>query len=95
MRSRRVLVADKMSENQEKQKKRGRPVSVTLSAKKRKKAELDSKWNRSWINIGKKIIRWNQLKELMKLKTHADVAEFLIDRYAYRIFSCGNIHLFF
>ena len=29
MRSRRVLVAEKMSENQEKQKKRGRPVSVT------------------------------------------------------------------
>lgn len=70
-----------MSERDQNSKKRGRPVSLTLSAKKKKKAALDSKWNKSRINIGQEITRWNNLKAEMNLQTHADVAGFLIDRF--------------
>lgn len=63
-----------MSESEQYRKKRGRPVLLTLSAKKRKKAVLDAKWNASRINIGPEITRWNNVKDEMNLKTHDDVA---------------------
>ena len=70
----------KMSENESVKKERGRPKSLTSSAKKRKKSANDAKWNKSRINIGGEFGRWNHLKELHQLKTHAEVATILLDR---------------
>ena len=60
---------------------RGRPKTLTLSDKKRKKSECDSKWNKSRINIGSEFDRWNSLKEQLSLKTHAEMAKLLLDRF--------------
>ena len=54
---------------------------MTDSAKKRKKSELDARWNKSRINIGQEIERWDALKVQLEMKSHADLAGFLIDRF--------------
>ena len=59
----------------------GRPQSLTDSAKKRKKKDLDKKSNRSRINIGEEIDRWNTFRERNGLKSNSEVAKILLDRY--------------
>ena len=70
-----------MSESVSVKRARGRPSILTASAKKRKKSEHSMKWNKTRINIGGEFGRWSNLKELLQLKTHAEVATVLLDRY--------------
>ena len=50
------------------------------SATKREKSENDAKCNSSRINIGEEFGRWTDLKNLFRLKTHAEVGTILLDR---------------
>ena len=54
-------------------------ASQHLSQKK-KKSENDAKCNRIRINIGQEFGRWTDLKDLVGLKTHAEVGTILLDR---------------
>ena len=69
----------KMSDKEEVKRKRGRPVSVTDSAKKRRKKELDKKRGSCRINIGEAIHRWRSLMSELNMNS-AELAAFLIDR---------------
>lgn len=70
-----------MSEKSVSKRRPGRPQVVTDSAKKRKKKEVDSRCNKSRINIGAEIDRWNTFKEVNGLKSNSEVAKVLLDRY--------------
>ncbi|XP_076100577.1 uncharacterized protein LOC143069695 isoform X1 [Mytilus galloprovincialis] len=62
-------------------KRAGRPVSLTDSDRKRKKAERNALINKSKIYIGNQYDRWATLKEEIGAKSHAEVAKVLLDRY--------------
>ena len=69
-----------MSELQASKRPRGRPKTVTDSAKKEKKKLLDLKHNKERVNLGGEIDRWNMLKEMLGLKSNPEVAKVLLDR---------------
>ncbi|KAK3085827.1 hypothetical protein FSP39_009247 [Pinctada imbricata] len=59
---------------------RGRKSSFTDSARKRRRKEVTSNWNKNRINIGEQMERWKDLKDRLNLDSNRDVAEFLLDR---------------
>ncbi|XP_063418652.1 uncharacterized protein LOC134701430 isoform X2 [Mytilus trossulus] len=62
-------------------KRAGRPVLLTDSDRKRRKAERNAVGNKSKIYIGNQYDRWATLKEEIGAKSHAEVAKVLLDRY--------------
>lgn len=68
----------KMSE--EMRSTRGRKRTLTDSARKRHRSLAVSKYNQGRIALGEQYDRWMELKETLQLKSHADVAENLLDR---------------
>eukprot|EP00105_Crassostrea_gigas_P017838 XP_011435768.1 PREDICTED: uncharacterized protein LOC105334131 [Crassostrea gigas] len=61
--------------------KRGRPISLTDSARKERKRQADKDRNKGKIFIGDNIERWNRLKSELNLNYHHEVAGVLLDRY--------------
>lgn len=59
---------------------RGRPATLTDSARKRKRKEVLAKSAKSRINIGSEHGRWASLKDELGLGSHAEVAKVLLDR---------------
>jgi len=50
--------------------KRGRPATLTDSARKRYRKEVIARYAKSKINIGKEHNRWTSLKDSLNLGTH-------------------------
>ncbi|XP_052684568.1 uncharacterized protein LOC128190849 [Crassostrea angulata] len=68
-----------MSENSKSN--RGRKRCLTDSARKRNRATVASKWNKSRVYIGNQFERWNELKAILNVDTHAEVANVLLNNY--------------
>lgn len=66
--------------SEEKRSTRGRKRTLTDSARKRHRSLDVSKYNQGRIALGEQYDRWMELKETLQLKSHADVAEYLLDR---------------
>uniref|UniRef100_K1QQ99 MAM and LDL-receptor class A domain-containing protein 1 n=1 Tax=Magallana gigas TaxID=29159 RepID=K1QQ99_MAGGI len=66
-----------MSENSKSN--RGRKRCLTDSARKRNRATVASKWNKSRVYIGNQFERWNELKAILNVDTHAEVANVLLN----------------
>lgn len=67
-----------MSENSKSN--RGRKRCLTDSARKRNRATVASKWNKSRVYIGNQFERWNELKAILNVDTHAEVANVLLNK---------------
>ena len=75
------LNVSKMSDAKEMQgRPAGRPVSLTNSAKKRKKFERNTRCNRPKVYIGNQFDQWIAVKEEIGVNSHAEVAKVLLDR---------------
>nr|XP_034315406.1 LOW QUALITY PROTEIN: uncharacterized protein LOC105340464 [Crassostrea gigas] len=61
--------------------KRGRPATLTDSARKRRKMQVDRDRSRERIFIGDHFERWNRVKADLNLRFNHEVAGFLLDRY--------------
>ncbi|XP_063448203.1 uncharacterized protein LOC134727747 [Mytilus trossulus] len=61
---------------------RGRKRTLTDSARKRNRKDAQAAYQKSKIHIGDEIDRWNDLKDLLRLENHTQVAKILLDRYA-------------
>ena len=48
--------------------------------RKMNRSEVSSKWNKCRIYVGDQLDRWNELKEVLHVQTHAEVAKILLDR---------------
>lgn len=59
---------------------RGRKRCLTDSARKRNRATVASKWNKSRVYIGNQFERWNELKAILNVDTHAEVANVLLNK---------------
>jgi hypothetical protein len=59
---------------------RGRKWTLTDSEIKRNRSAVSSKWNKFRIYVGDQLDRWNELKEVLRVQTHAEVAKILLDR---------------
>ena len=59
---------------------RGRQRTLTDSERKRNISAVPSKWNKCRIYVGDQLDRWNELKEVLRVQTHAEVAKILLDR---------------
>jgi hypothetical protein len=44
------------------------------------RSEVSSKWNKCRIYVGDQLDRWNELKEVLRVQTRAEVAKILLDR---------------
>jgi hypothetical protein len=51
------------------------------------RSEVSSKWNKCRIYVGGQLDRWNELKEVLRVQTRAEVAKILLDRQAEHVFS--------
>ncbi|XP_062593204.1 uncharacterized protein LOC134254679 isoform X2 [Saccostrea cucullata] len=60
---------------------RGRKRCLTDSARKRNRASVSAKWNKSRVYIGNQFERWNELKAMLNVDTHAEVARILLNNY--------------
>ena len=58
---------------------RGRKRILTDSGRKRNRQGVQANYNKSRINIGSEIVRWNELKDVLQKKSHAEVAKVLLD----------------
>jgi hypothetical protein len=58
----------------------GKNRMLTDSERKRNRSAVSSKWNTGRIYIGDQLDRWNELKKVLRVKTHAKVAKILLDR---------------
>jgi hypothetical protein len=65
---------------EEKLSTRGRKRTLTDSERKRNRSTLSSKWNKRRIYVGDQLDRWNELKEVLRVQTHAEVAKNLLYR---------------
>ncbi|KAL3874220.1 hypothetical protein ACJMK2_037265 [Sinanodonta woodiana] len=65
----------------ERKSSRGRKRTLTDSARKRKKKDSTAKYNQARICLGDQHDRWMEIKEELNVKTHAEVAKVLIDRF--------------
>ena len=75
------LNVNKMSDAKEMQgRPAGRPVSLTNSAKKRKKSERNAHFNKTKVYIGIQFDRWIAVKEEIGVNSHTEVAKVLLDR---------------
>jgi hypothetical protein len=59
---------------------RGRKRTLTDSERKRNRSAISSKWNKCRIYVGDQLERWNELKEVLRVQTHAEVGNILLDR---------------
>ena len=66
--------------SEEKGSKRGRKRTLTDSERKGNRSAVSSKWNKCRIYVGDQLDRWNELKEVLRVQTHAEVANILLDR---------------
>ena len=66
--------------SEEKVSTRGRKASLTDSERKRNRSAISSKWNKCRIYVGDQLDRWNELKEVLSVQTHAEVAKISLDR---------------
>ena len=53
---------------------------LTDSERKMNRSEVSSKWNKCRIFVGDQLDRWNELKEVLRVQTRAEVAKILLDR---------------
>jgi hypothetical protein len=53
---------------------------LTDSERKMNRSEVSSKWNKCRIYVGDQLDRWNELNEVLRVQTRADVAKILLDR---------------
>lgn len=67
-----------MSENSKSNRERKR--CLTDSARKRNRATVASKWNKSKVYIGNQFERWNELKAILNVDTHVEVANVLLNK---------------
>jgi hypothetical protein len=51
------------------------------------RSEVSSKRNICRIYVGDQLDRWNELKEVLRIQTRAEVAKILLDREADHVFS--------
>jgi hypothetical protein len=58
----------------------GRKWTLTDSERKMNRSEVSSKWNKCWIYVGDQLDCWNELKEVLRIQTRAEVAKILLDR---------------
>ena len=65
----------------------GRKRTVTDSERKMNRSEVFSKWNKCRIYVGDQLDRWNELKEVLRVQTRAEVSNILLDRQAEHVFS--------
>ena len=63
--------------SEEKVSTRGRKRTLTDSERKRNRSAVSSKWNKRY--VGDQLDRWNELKEVLRVQTHAEVAKNLLD----------------
>jgi hypothetical protein len=63
--------------SEEKVSTRGRKRTLTDSEIKRNRSEVSSKCR---IYVGDQLDRWSELKEVLRVKSHAEVAKILLDR---------------
>lgn len=78
---------------------RGRKRTLTDSARKGNRKDAQAAYQKSKIHIGDEIDRWNDLKDLLRLESHTQVAKLLLDRLAcclhlYLQMSCSKIDFF-
>jgi hypothetical protein len=66
--------------SEEKVSTRGRKRTLTDSERKRNGSAVSSKWNKCRIYVGDQLDRWNELKEVLSVQTHAEVAKISLDR---------------
>ena len=59
---------------------RGRKRTLTDSEKKMNRSEVSSTWNKCRIYVGYQLDRWNELNEVLRVQTRAEVAKNLLDR---------------
>ena len=59
---------------------RGRKRSLTNSERKGNRSAVSSIWNKCGICVGDQLDRRNELKEVLRVQTHAEVAKILLDR---------------
>ena len=60
---------------------RGRKKTLTDSLRERHKKDNSAKYNKARVCIGiNEYDRWTELKVVLRLKTHAEVAKILLDR---------------
>jgi hypothetical protein len=48
------------------------------SKRKRNRSAVSSKWNKCRIYVGDQLDRWNELKEVLRVQTHAEVAKIVL-----------------
>lgn len=84
-----------MSENSKSN--RGRKRCLTDSARKRNRATVASKWNKSKVYIGNQFERWNELKAILNVDTHAEVANVFLNKSHTRVLInvCLSLFVFY
>jgi hypothetical protein len=50
------------------------------SERKMNRSEVSFKWNKCRTYVGDQLDRWNELKEVLRIQTRAEVAKILLDR---------------
>jgi hypothetical protein len=65
--------------SEEKVSTRGSKRTLTDSERKKNRSEVSSKWNKCRIYVGYMLDRWNELKEVQRIQTRAEVAKMLLD----------------
>jgi hypothetical protein len=59
---------------------RGRKRTLTDSERKRNRSAVSSKWNKCRIYVRDQLDRWNELKDMLRVQTHAEVAKIVLDK---------------
>ena len=60
---------------------RGRKKNIDGSTRKKHKQDNSAKYNKTRICIDDEYDRWTALKDVLRIKTHAEVAKIILDRY--------------
>ena len=55
-------------------------ATLTDSERKMNRSEVSSKWNKCRIYVGDQLDRWNELKEVLRSHTRAELTNILFDR---------------
>ncbi len=58
----------------------GRKQTLMDSERKMNRSAVSSKWNKCRIYVEDQLDRWNELKEVLRVQTRAEVAKILLDR---------------
>jgi len=54
--------------------------TLTDSTRKQHKKDNSAKYNKTRVCIGDEYDRWTALKDVLRIKTHAEVAKIMLDR---------------